>query len=394
MLWQVEGTTNQHKFHQFLPLPGMTQPTGEDGAVAVHFSPDGQLVLAAFRNGQARIFDARTANPLVNLPHKHWMLSAEFSPDGRRIITASDRNAQVWDTDTGKPIGQPLHHDNDVLTGCFSPDGLRVLTTSRDWTARVWDAQTGRPISEPLRHSGPVLTACFGPDGVRVATGSADETARIWDVEIGQPLTDPFRYSGPVQHVEFTTDGSGLLVVPATGDVQLIDVLQVRLPAPSWLPALAEAVARQRLNERQMTEPVSAEQFFRLKRELNSLPDSAENVRWAKWFMAEPAQRTISPNSTIGLSAYRDGLLRAGTKAALRQAIRLDPTDALAHARLAELLVSPEQTMTGRNFYEAEWHERYARKLQPESKDISRLCEAIASRLNAMRPDPASSKSR
>jgi len=235
-----------------------------------------------------------------------------------------------------------------------------------------------------LRHSGPVLTACFGPDGVRVATGSADETARIWDAEIGQPLTDPFRYSGPVQHVEFTTDGSGLLVVPATGDVQLIDVLQVRLPAPSWLPDLAEAVARQRLNERQMTEPVSAEQFFRLKREFNSLPESGLNVRWAKWFMADPAQRTISPNSTIGLIAYRDGLLRTGTKGALRRAIRLDPTDALAHARLAQLLVSPEQTVTGRDISEARWHERYARKLQPESKDISGLCELVLSRIMAI----------
>jgi WD40 repeat protein len=224
-----------------------------------------------------------------------------------------------------------------------------------------------------------------------VATGSADETARIWDAEIGQPLADPFRYSGPVQHVEFTPDGSRLLVVPATGDVQLIDVLQVRLPAPSWLPALAEAVARQHLNERQMTEPVPAEQFFRLKEELNSLPDSPLSVHWAKWFMADPAQRTISPNSTIGLRAYRDGLLRAGTKAALRRAIRLDPTDALAHARLAQLLISPEQTAPPpRDISEARWHERYARKLQPESRDISRLCDIVESRISALNLPTAS----
>ncbi|HKX63406.1 MAG TPA: hypothetical protein VJS65_16220, partial [Verrucomicrobiae bacterium] len=385
-MWHLDGTTDDPDCQQLLPQPGMAQPTRDDGAFAVHFSPDGRLVLAACRNGKARIFDARTAELLVDLQHKHWVLSAEFSPDGRRIITASyDRYAKVWDTATGEAIGQPLHHDNDVLSGCFSPDGRRVVTTSRDWTARVWDAQTGRPVSEPLRHSGPVLSACFGPDGVRVATGSADETARIWDAEIGQPLTDPFRYSGPVQHVEFTTDGSGLLVVPATGDVQLIDVLQVRLPTPSWLPDLAEAVARQRLNERQMTEPVSAEQFFRLKRELNSLPDSALNVHWAKWFMADPAQRPISPNSTIGLGVFRDGLLRAGTKAALRRAIRLDPTDALAHARLAQLLVSPEQTVPSpRDISEARWHERYARKLQPESRDVSRLCDIVESRISAL----------
>ena len=37
------------------------------------------------------------------------MTSAAFSPDGKRIVTASgDKTARVWDAATGKPIGQPL----------------------------------------------------------------------------------------------------------------------------------------------------------------------------------------------------------------------------------------------------------------------------------------------
>ena len=37
------------------------------------------------------------------------MISAAFSPDGKRIVTASsDKTARLWDAATGKPIGEPL----------------------------------------------------------------------------------------------------------------------------------------------------------------------------------------------------------------------------------------------------------------------------------------------
>jgi WD40 repeat protein len=43
------------------------------------------------------------------LRHSAALHSAEFSPDGRRAVTASDDDtARLWDTATGKPIGEPI----------------------------------------------------------------------------------------------------------------------------------------------------------------------------------------------------------------------------------------------------------------------------------------------
>ena len=60
------------------------------------------------------------------------MLSAAFSPDGKRIVTASrDKTARLWDAATGKPIGEPLTgHDDVVSSAAFSPDGKRIVTAS------------------------------------------------------------------------------------------------------------------------------------------------------------------------------------------------------------------------------------------------------------------------
>ena len=50
---------------------------------------------------------------------------------------------------------------------------------------RVWEASSGRPVGEPLRHDDWVSAASFSPDGRWVVTASADETARVWEVASG-----------------------------------------------------------------------------------------------------------------------------------------------------------------------------------------------------------------
>jgi WD40 repeat protein len=48
----------------------------------------------------------------------------------------------------------------------FSPDGTRIITASQDETARLWDAASGRPIGEPLKgHTDIASSAAFSPDG-------------------------------------------------------------------------------------------------------------------------------------------------------------------------------------------------------------------------------------
>ena len=82
------------------------------------------------------------------LRHKSEVKAVAFSPDDSLILTATSAGvAQLWDADTGKPIGRPMQHEGTVGIVTFSPDGSRILTRSRttDKTSAATRAIVGCP---------------------------------------------------------------------------------------------------------------------------------------------------------------------------------------------------------------------------------------------------------
>jgi len=64
----------------------------------------------------------------------------------------------------------------------FSPDGQRIVTASDDATARVWDASSGQLRATLRGHTSAVSSAVFSPDGQRIVTASNDNAARVFHV--------------------------------------------------------------------------------------------------------------------------------------------------------------------------------------------------------------------
>ena len=102
-------------------------------------------------------------------------MSAAFSPDGKRIVTASeDKTARVWDAATGKPIGEPLKgHEGAVIARRSAPTASasspRLVTRRRaSGTPRPASRSASRSKAMRMR----VMSAAFSPDGKRIVTAS------------------------------------------------------------------------------------------------------------------------------------------------------------------------------------------------------------------------------
>jgi WD40 repeat protein len=162
-----------------------------------------------------QIIDTATAQEAVpGLEMGASVRALAFSPDGRFLAGGDlDGHIQIWDTQTGKPVGPPWKQDLAINVLRFRADGCRLLAAGglpnrRFGEARVWDVATSAQSSPALKIDGAVHDAAFSPAGTTFATGAFDLV--LWNAESVQRL-----WTAPVFEVTtqlaFSPDGRHVL---------------------------------------------------------------------------------------------------------------------------------------------------------------------------------------
>ncbi len=126
--------------------------------------------------------------------HSDAVRFIQFSPDGKKIITASDdRTAKIWDAASGDLLVDLGGHTFNIRDARFSPadtqnkqGSKQIITTSDDGNVKLWDAATGVLLKTFKGNTGEVFSAHYSADGKKIITGSRLGTVYIFEIETGK----------------------------------------------------------------------------------------------------------------------------------------------------------------------------------------------------------------
>jgi len=193
-----------------------------DNVCSVVFSPDGKKVLTASWDNTAKLWDLN-GKCLLSIPgHSARINSAVFSPDGNSILTASnDKTARLWDLN-GKCRTIFSVDTSEFISAIFSPNGQTILSTSTDLTAKLWDL-SGNCLATLKGHEENIRSAIFSPDGKFVLTASWDNTAKLWNLS-GKCLATFTGHKSFIVTANFSPDGKNILTASWDKTAKLWDL--------------------------------------------------------------------------------------------------------------------------------------------------------------------------
>jgi WD40 repeat protein/transcriptional regulator with XRE-family HTH domain len=196
----------------------------DSGVNDVAFSPDGRRVATASLDGKAKVWDVVTGQELFTLDPgeagRGELYSIAFSPDGKQLATAGEAGlVTLWDAITGEALrtftetGEPAA----IYALSFSSDGTRLVSASADGSVRVWDLATGQISLTILIQLTPppdtftifnIHDVAFSSDGTRLATVGPDKTAKVWDSVTGEELLTLAGHKEAILALSYSPDGT------------------------------------------------------------------------------------------------------------------------------------------------------------------------------------------
>jgi WD40 repeat protein len=170
------------------------------GGIAA-WSRDGRQLAFSPSETTIAVFDARSGARLgPDLVHAKPITCADFDPSTERLLVGcEDAKAHIWDWKAGREVMSLSHSDQDwddsleVGQAEYSPDGKRIVTTTDSfWEVAVWNAQDGSRAWAYDYGGGneAPIAAHFDDAGKRVYVSGPSTGRAISDAASGQSLIE------------------------------------------------------------------------------------------------------------------------------------------------------------------------------------------------------------
>jgi WD40 repeat protein len=154
-----------------------------DWVTAVAFSPNGQMLASADRNGGIHVWDPENGQEILALAgHPACVHGLAWRGDSKVLISCGeDGTVKTWETESGKLVKSWVAHEGGVLAVACAHDG-EIASAGRNGKVRTWDADGGKHKSFTLEDDFAVSVA-FTSDGARLVAGTFAGKAPVWSLK-------------------------------------------------------------------------------------------------------------------------------------------------------------------------------------------------------------------
>lgn len=153
--------------------------------------------------------------------HSEEVKSADFSPDGQTLATASyDNTVRLWSID-GRELLRLSGQNQSFRSVRFSPDGKQIAAISADNTVKLWSVEGKELKTFPGQSDEENFMSglCFSPDGQVIAASGANHTLKLWYTN-GQAPKTLTGHQQPVWSLSCSSDGKTIAAADRAGMIK------------------------------------------------------------------------------------------------------------------------------------------------------------------------------
>lgn len=197
---------------------------------AVRWTPDGRRVLTASSSGEFTLWNGLTFNfETILQAHETAVRTIEWSPSGDWLLSGDHEGLIKYSQPNMNIVKVLPAHTEAIRDLAFSPGSNKFVTASDDGTMKLWNFNEGLEERMFTGHGWDVKTVDWHQSKGLIVSGSKDNLVKLWDPRTAKCLSTLHGHKNTVSKVMFQRTGGSLLATCSRdSSARVVDLRMMR----------------------------------------------------------------------------------------------------------------------------------------------------------------------